>query len=145
LKQSYQQFALQPFLGGMLPQKPKIDRGACPRLISRFIEQEPQFLYGPSDRALTVAQQTGPISYDIAGVELGHIGALCTFDAFLGNGELRGRALQALAVIIRDADSSYLGLSPQRLAAPWNRPPARALCVVRRLQGETQSGPPPLC
>jgi hypothetical protein len=31
-------------------------------------------LYGPSDRVLTVAQQTGAISYDIAGVELSHIG-----------------------------------------------------------------------
>jgi hypothetical protein len=70
-------------------------------------------LYGPSDRVLTVAQQTGAIPYDITGVELSHVGALCTFDAFLGNCELRGRALQALAVIIREADSSHLGLSPQ--------------------------------
>jgi hypothetical protein len=94
-------------------QRPKIERGACPRLISRFIEQEPEFLYGPSDRVLTVAQQTSAIPYDIAGVDLSHVHALCTFDAFLGNCELRGRALQVLV-------SSHLWLRARPIRARFN-------------------------
>ena len=94
-------------------ERPKIDRIACPWLIQRFIEKTPEFLYVPSDRVLAVAEETGAIPYDIPGVELSHVGELCSFDAFLAKYELKDKALQQLAVIVRGADTSRLDLSPQ--------------------------------
>ena len=94
-------------------ERPKIDRIACPWLIQRFIEEDPEFLYVPSDRVLAVANETGAIPYDIPGVELSHVGELCSFDAFLKKYELKQPALQRLANIVRGADTSRLDLSPQ--------------------------------
>jgi len=64
-------------------ERPKIDRIACPWLIARFIDKEPDFLYVPSGEVLRVAEQTGAVPYDIPGVEMTHDGELCSFNAFL--------------------------------------------------------------
>ena len=94
-------------------ERPKIDRIACPWLIARFIDQEPEFLYVPAGEVLAVAQQTGAVPYDIPGVEMSHVGDLCSFDAFLSKHELTDPALQQLAAIVRGADTSRLDLTPQ--------------------------------
>ena len=94
-------------------ERPKIDRIACPWLINRFIDDEPEFLYVPFDEVLSVAQKTGAIPYDIPGVELSHVGELCSFDAFLAKYQLNDPALQRLAVIVRGADTSRHDLTPQ--------------------------------
>src|SRR5205807_3314952 len=94
-------------------ERPKIDRIACPWLIKRFIEQDPEFRYVPSDRVLAVAKETAAIPYAIHGVELSHVGELCSFDAFLAKYQLKDSALQQLATIVRGADTSRLDLSPQ--------------------------------
>jgi len=94
-------------------ERPKIDRIACPWLINRFIDDEPEFLYVPSDEVLSVAEKTGAVPYDIPGVELSHVGELCSFDAFLAKYQLNDPALQRLAVIVRGADTSRHDLTPQ--------------------------------
>ncbi|HEY1384167.1 MAG TPA: chromate resistance protein ChrB domain-containing protein [Dongiaceae bacterium] len=94
-------------------ERPKIDRIACPWLIDRFIDKEPEFLYVPSDRVLAVAKETGAIAYDIPGVELTHVGDACSFDAFLKRYRLDDPALMQLAAIVRGADTSRLELTPQ--------------------------------
>jgi superoxide dismutase len=94
-------------------ERPKIDRIACPWLIARFIDKEPEFLYVPSASVLQVAKDTGAIPYDVPGVEMTHDGDLCSFDAFLKKYELTDPALQQLAVIVRGADTSRLDLAPQ--------------------------------
>jgi hypothetical protein len=94
-------------------ERPKIDRIACPWLIQRFIEKDPEFLYVPPDRVLAVAKEADAIPYDIPGVELSHVGELCSFDAFLRKYELKDPALRQLAVIVRGADTSRLDLTPQ--------------------------------
>ena len=94
-------------------ERPKIDRIACPWLITRFIDQSPEFLYVPSDRVLRIAEETGAVPYDVPGVELGHVGELCSFDAFLAKYQLADPALQRLAAIVRGADTSRLDLTPQ--------------------------------
>jgi hypothetical protein len=94
-------------------ERPKIDRIACPWLIARFIDEQPEFLYVPSDRVLAVAEETGAIPYDIPGIELSHVGDLCSFDAFLAKYRLDDPALHQLAVIVRGADTSRLDLTPQ--------------------------------
>ena len=94
-------------------ERPKIDRIACPWLIARFIDKEAEFVYVPAEEVFRIAEQTGAIPYDIPGAELSHVGELCSFDAFLKKYDLSDPALQALAVIVRGADTSQLDLSPQ--------------------------------
>jgi len=94
-------------------ERPKIDRIACPWLVTRFIDQEPEFLYVPSSDVLSVADKTKAIPYDILGVELTHEGELCSFDAFLKKYQLDDPALRQLALIVRGADTSRLELTPQ--------------------------------
>ncbi|HUW28045.1 MAG TPA: chromate resistance protein ChrB domain-containing protein [Sulfuriferula sp.] len=92
---------------------PKIDRVACPWLIARFIDEAPQFLYVPATEVLEVAAQTGAVPYDIPGVEYGHDGELCSFDAFLIKHHLDEPGLQQLALIVRGADTARLDLAPE--------------------------------
>lgn len=94
-------------------ERPKIDRIACPWLIARFIDTQPEFLYVPADRVLSVAQETGAIPYDVPGVEMGHVGERCSFDAFLEKYRLADPALDRLAVIVRGADTGRPDLAPQ--------------------------------
>jgi hypothetical protein len=94
-------------------ERPKIDRIACPWLIARFIDEQPEFLYVPSDRVQAVAKEADAIPYDVPGVELSHVGDLCSFDAFLAKYSLDDPALHQLATIVRGADTSRLDLTPQ--------------------------------
>lgn len=94
-------------------ERPKIDRIACPWLIARFIDREPDFLYVPAAEVLPQAQALGAVPYDIPGVEMTHQGELCSFDAFLAKYALDDPALQQLALIVRGADTSRLDLTPQ--------------------------------
>jgi hypothetical protein len=94
-------------------ERPKIDRIACPWLVARFIDKSPEFLYVPAGDVLRMAQETGATPYDVPGVELSHVGALCSFDAFLAKYTLDDPALAQLAVIVRGADTSRLDLAPQ--------------------------------
>ena len=86
-------------------ERPKIDRIACPWLITRFIDREPEFLYVPTVDVLKVSVEAGAIPFDIPGVELSHEGELCSFDTFLKKYGLTNPALQDLAVIVRGADT----------------------------------------
>ena len=94
-------------------ERPKIDRIACPWLVARFIDQEPEFLYVPAADVARVARDTGATAYDVPGVELTHVGELCSFDAFLAKYALDDPALAQLALIVRGADTSRLDLAPQ--------------------------------
>lgn len=94
-------------------ERPKIDRVACPWLITRFIDKKPEFLFVPASEVLNTARATGAIPYDIPNVELSHVGELCSFDAFLAQYNLDDPALRHLAFIVRGADTSRLDLTPQ--------------------------------
>jgi hypothetical protein len=94
-------------------ERPKIDRIACPWLIARFIDKAPEFLYVPGDQVLKVAADTGAVPYDVAGVEMTHVGDQCSFDAFMKKHQLDDPALQQLAAIVSGADTSRLDLTPE--------------------------------
>jgi hypothetical protein len=94
-------------------ERPKIDRIACPWLIARFIDKTPEFLYVPGDRVMRVVAETGATPYDVPGVELGHVGEFCSFDAFLKKYQLTSPGLQKLAVIVRAADTGRPNLAPE--------------------------------
>jgi hypothetical protein len=94
-------------------EKARVDRIACPWLITRFIDRHPTFLFVPDDQVLSVAAREGAIPYDVPNVELGHHGARCSFDAFVDKYELADRALKALAEIVRGADTDARQLTPE--------------------------------
>jgi rhodanese-related sulfurtransferase len=100
--------------GWVTRERPKIDRIACPWLIRRFIDPEAAFLYVPTEQVFDVARVTGAVPYDIPGSEpFSHDGELCSFDAFLKSYGIKDPALDALAVIVRGADTSRPELAPQ--------------------------------
>ena len=87
-------------------ERPKIDRIACPWLIKRFIDPAAEFLYVPGGDVMRIAKESGAIPYDVPGVELGHHGDKCSFDAFIDKYHLEDAALHKLALIVRAADCS---------------------------------------
>lgn len=91
----------------------RVDRIACPWLISRFIDRDPLFLFVPAAEVMTVAEREQAIPYDVPGAELGHHGDRCSFDAFLAKYELDDPALRALALIVRGADTAQRTLTPE--------------------------------
>src|SRR5688572_10393685 len=94
-------------------ERPKIDRIACPWLIRRFVDPDAEFLYVPQADVARVAEEQRANAYDVPGVELGHDGERCSFDAFLQKFHLNDPALDELARIVRGADTSRLDLAPQ--------------------------------
>jgi len=94
-------------------EKARVDRIACPWLITRFIDKNPTFLFVPASQVRDVAERESAIPYDIPGVELGHHGERCSFDAFLEKYHLDDPALRALALIVRGADTDARQLTPE--------------------------------
>jgi hypothetical protein len=94
-------------------EKARVDRIACPWLISRFIDREAVFLFVPAADVMSVAQREQAIPYDVPGVELGHHGERCSFDAFLEKYGLDDPALRRLALIVRGADTAQRDLTPE--------------------------------
>jgi rhodanese-related sulfurtransferase len=94
-------------------ERPKIDRIACPWLVSRFIEPQAEFIYVPADEVLAVAKAVDGTPYDVAGVRFGHVGDRCSFDAIVAAYDIRDPALDRLATIVRGADTSRPDLTPQ--------------------------------
>ena len=84
----------------------KVDRVACPWLIRRFVDPQAEFLFVPADQVAEVAAREGAIPYDAPGVELGHHGGKCSFEAIIDRYDLRDPALQQLARIVHGADVS---------------------------------------
>ena len=100
--------------GWVTRERPKIDRIACPWMIRRFIDPSAAFLYVPTEQVFDVGKRTGATAYDIPGAEpFSHDGELCSFDLFLRLYDIRDPALNALAVIVRGADTSRPELAPQ--------------------------------
>jgi rhodanese-related sulfurtransferase len=149
--------------GWVTRERPKIDRIACPWLIRRFIDREARFLFAPTERVFAVAADTGATAYDIPGAEpFSHDGELCSFDAFLKEYGIKDPALDALALIVRGADTARLELTPQSpgllalsLGLSANFPDDHAMLEhgvimydalyawCRSLQGETHNWTPP--
>jgi rhodanese-related sulfurtransferase len=94
-------------------ERPKIDRIACPWLVSRFIDPDAEFLYVPASDVRQVATDRHATPYDVPGVEFTHEGEACSFDAFLERYRLGEPALEDLALIVRGADTGRLDLAPQ--------------------------------
>jgi hypothetical protein len=87
-------------------EKVKVDRVACPWLIRRFIDPVAEFLFVPADQVMDRAAQEGATPFDVPGVELGHHGGRCSFEAILDKYRLDDPALRLLGQIVHGADVS---------------------------------------
>ncbi len=81
-----------------------VDRVACPWLITRFIDNEAEFLFVPRSQIEQVAKETGAIPFDAPGVELGHKDGRCSFESIMLKYDLKDPGLQRLAKIVHAAD-----------------------------------------
>ncbi len=81
-----------------------VDRVACPWLITRFIDNEAEFLFVPKSQIGQVAKETGAIPFDAPGVELGHQDGRCSFESIMLKYDLKDPGLQRLARIVHSAD-----------------------------------------
>jgi hypothetical protein len=82
-----------------------VDRVACPWLITRFIDNEAEFLFVPASQIERVAKETGAIPFDAPGVELGHgDDGRCSFESIILKYGLKEPGLLRLARIIHAAD-----------------------------------------
>lgn len=94
--------------------RPKVDRVACPWLVRRFVDPKAEFLFVPADEVLATAEREGATPFDIPGVELGHHGEECSFDAVVKKYGLdKDPALGRLALIVRGADTAAKDLRPE--------------------------------
>jgi hypothetical protein len=91
----------------------KVDRVACPWLISRFVDPAAEFLFVPPGDVLSVAAAEGAIAFDVPGVELGHQGELCSFDAVIAKYAVDAPGMDELARIVRGADTDAKDLTPE--------------------------------
>ena len=99
-----------------------VDRVACPWLIRKFVDPKAEFLFAPADQVMDVARRENATPYDVKGVELGHHGKECSFDAILKKYDLTGDpALVLLARIVNGADTDN---------SLWNQPESAGLKAV---------------
>lgn len=91
----------------------KVDRIACPWLIHRFVDPQAEFHFVAAPDVTAFAERENAIPFDVEGVELGHDGSLCSFDAILKKYELTDPALHEVAKIVRGADTSDRHLTPE--------------------------------
>ena len=100
----------------------KVDRVACPWLVKKFVDPAAEFLFVPAEQVMDVAAREGAIPFDVPGVELGHHGKECSFDAILKKYDLtRDRALVLLARIVNGADTDN---------SLWHQPEAPGLQAI---------------
>jgi hypothetical protein len=85
-------------------EKVHVDRVACPWLIKKFIDPTAEFIFVPKDTVPNTIDYGTP--YDMKGVELGHHGDECSFDAFMKKYNLSGDpALVEIQKVVRGADT----------------------------------------
>ena len=89
-----------------------VDRVACPWLILRFVDSDAEFLFVPASEVGATAGREGAIPFDAPGVELGHHGDQCSFNAVIAKYGLKDAALSRMAKIINAADTDRLDADP---------------------------------
>jgi AraC-like DNA-binding protein len=94
-------------------ERPKIDRIACPWLISNFIDKEAEFVYVPFKEVMAKAKKLDAIPFDVPDVKLSHNGSHCTFDTLMKEYNLKDAALDIMAIIVRGADTDRHDLAFQ--------------------------------
>jgi len=82
----------------------KVDRVACPWLIKKFVDENAEFYFIAAEKVMDEAKRLGAIPFDVSGVELGHHGKECSFEAILKKYSLTNDiALALLGKIVNGA------------------------------------------
>ena len=103
-------------------EKVKVDRVACPWLIKKFVDPQAEFLFVPADQVMEEAERLGAIPYDVRGVEFGHHGQECSFEAILKKYNVTNApALVLLGKIVNGADTDN---------SLWNQPEGPGLEAI---------------
>jgi hypothetical protein len=103
-------------------EKVKVDRVACPWLIKKFVDKDAEFFFVPVDKVSSEAQRLSATSFDVKGVELGHRGKECSFEAILKKYDLTSDpALVLLGKIVNGADTDN---------TLWNQPEGAGLEAI---------------
>ena len=90
-----------------------VDRTAIPWMVKRFIDPRAEFLFVPVEKIDEVVKKEKAIPYDAPGVELGHKGEKCSFDAIIEKYNLTDPALLEVAKIVRGADTDTPEIAPE--------------------------------
>ncbi len=100
----------------------KVDRVACPWLIKKFVDPEAEFFFVAANQVMAEAERLGATPYDVPGVDLGHHGKECSFDAIVHRYELdTNPALVLLSRIVNGADTDN---------ALWRQPESSGLKAI---------------
>jgi hypothetical protein len=100
----------------------KVDRVACPWLIKKFLDKDAEFIFVPADQVVAEAEKQKAIPFDVPGVELGHHGKECSFEAIIKKYHLMDDpALVLLAKIVNGADTDN---------SMWNQPEGPGLGAI---------------
>ena len=90
--------------------------------MGKFIDPQADFLFVAADRVTAVAELEGAVPFDVPGVEIGHHGPECSFDALVKKYDLgRDPALVLLAKIVNGADTDN---------SLWNQPESAGLKAI---------------
>ena len=79
-----------------------VDRMACAWLITKYLDQEAEFLFVPTD---VTPLPDGAEPFDIPGVRLSHHQGHCTFYTMLREYDLHDPVLQRIARVVDEADT----------------------------------------
>jgi hypothetical protein len=100
----------------------KVDRVACTWLIKKFVDPNAEFHFVPAAQVMSEARRLGAQPFDIPGVDLGHHGKECSFEAILKKYDLaKNRSLALLGKIVNGADTDN---------TLWQRPEAAGLNAI---------------
>jgi hypothetical protein len=100
----------------------KVDRVACPWLIKKFVDPAAELYFVPPEEVIPEAEKLGATPFDVPGVELGHQGKECSFEAILKKYDLSEEpALQLLGRIVNGADTDN---------TLWHQPESAGLNAV---------------
>ena len=100
----------------------KVDRVACPWLIKKFVDKDAEFIFVPADQVMAEAEKQQAIQFDVPGVELGHHGKECSFEAIIKKYKLmEDPALVLLGRIVNGADTDN---------SLWNQPEGLGLEAI---------------
>lgn len=91
-------------------EKAKVDRIACPWLITHFVDRDAEFIFVQKEKVKEFAAKENATPFDTAGVELTHYEEngkeRVSFDAIIKKYKLKDPALLELAKIVRGADAN---------------------------------------
>jgi hypothetical protein len=100
----------------------KVDRVACPWLIKKFVDPAAEFYFVAADQVMAEAQRLQATPFDVPGVECGHDGKECSFEAILKKYKLAEQPpLRLLGKIVNGADTDN---------TLWRRPEAAGLKAI---------------